>query len=178
MPWYVILWPPCFKMCFICFFLGWHDCCSIRTAQYIFQGDNTKSSGANAKINQQSWDCELRPRGLEVLKKVKCRKVLENIVNEMQRYFLCFWQESWFCHAKTRKKYNSTPSTLHTLHSTYSSYIPQISISLWTNIVETIIAELDDDNICTSRLFSLPHICPFWYTATLFRPIKSIPQSA
>ena len=146
------------------------------TAQYIFQGDNTKSSGANAKINHQPWDCELRSRGLEVLKKVKCRKVLENIVNEMQRYFLCFWQESWFCHAKTRKKFNFIPPTsdfiLHT------PPILQISISLWPNIVGTIIAELDDDNICKSSLISTPHICQFWYTATLFRPIKSTQKRA
>ena len=92
----------------------------------------------------------------------------------MHRYFLCFWQESWFCHAKTRKKFNFIPPTsdfiLHT------PPILQISILLWPNIVGTIIAELDDDNICKSSLISTPHICQFWYTATLLSFVYSTPK--
>ena len=74
---------------------------------------------------------------------------------------------------------NLTSLLLHT--SDYILHTPpifQISISLWPNIVGTIIAELDDDNICKSSLISIPHICQFWYNATLFRLIKSTQKRA
>ena len=98
-----------------------------------------------------------------------------------------WWNDGWSQLSEmSRLQFLSSVHLLCVCQPAWSNYLPIIPLQnvglpdfpyLWTPSIQINGIHRDNYHTGLKSHITIPHICPFWYTAILFRPVKSTPKT-